>query len=110
MLHSVHDTAAFIREFYFVPPRSSTVSNAMPTGPVAPSLTSYVTGLLFYANRFPECLFPVNSPRLAWLSGGSHGLWHIFIVRAISLHRDAIPALKDGALGTSAGVCPLLAR
>ncbi|KAN0134044.1 HlyIII domain containing protein [Lactarius tabidus] len=89
LLHSVHGTAAFI-------------------GPVVPSLTSYVTGLLFYATRFPECAFPVDSPRLAWLSGGSHGLWHIFIVRAISLHRDAIPALKDGALGTSAGACPLL--
>lgn len=81
----------------------------MPTGPVVPSLTSYVTGLLFYATRFPECLLPTDSPRLAWLGGGSHALWHIFIVRAISLHRDALPALKDGALGTSSGVCPLLA-
>jgi len=86
LLHSVHETAAFIR-------------------PVVPSLTSYVTGLLFYATRFPECVLPVDSPRLAWLGGGSHALWHIFIVRAISLHRDALPALKDGITG----VCPLLA-
>ena len=80
----------------------------MPTGPVVPSLTSYVTGLLFYATRFPECVLPIDSPGLAWLGGGSHALWHIFIVRAISLHRDALPALKDAALGTSTGVCPLL--
>ncbi|KAI0277384.1 hemolysin-III related-domain-containing protein [Russula aff. rugulosa BPL654] len=46
---------------------------------------------LFYATRFPECALPVDSPRLAWLGGGSHALWHIFIVWAISLHRDALP-------------------
>ncbi|KAH8992802.1 HlyIII-domain-containing protein [Lactarius hatsudake] len=89
LLHSVQETVAFIR-------------------PVVPSLTSYITGLLFYATRFPECALPVDSPRLAWLGGGSHALWHIFIVRAISLHRDALPVLKDGALGTTTGVCPLL--
>lgn len=73
-----------------------------------PSLTSYITGLLFYATRFPECILPINSPRLAWLSGGSHALWHIFIVLAISLHRDALPVLKDGILGAATSVCPVL--
>lgn len=75
-----------------------------------PSITSYVTGLLFYATRFPECLLPVKSPRLAWLGGGSHALWHIFIVLAISLHRDALPVLKDGILGAATSVCPVLAE
>jgi adiponectin receptor len=75
-----------------------------------PSVASYVTGLLFYATRFPECVLPVNSPRLAWLGGGSHALWHIFIVRAISLHRDALPLLKDGIVGGATSVCSMLAK
>ncbi|KAI0305664.1 hemolysin-III related-domain-containing protein [Multifurca ochricompacta] len=91
LLHSARDTFAFIR-------------------PVIPSLASYVAGLLFYATRFPECVLPVDSPRLAWLGGGSHALWHIFIVWAISLHRDALPVLKDGVLGATTGICPLLAE
>ncbi len=74
-----------------------------------PSLASYVAGLLFYATRFPECVLPIDSPRFAWLGGGSHALWHIFIVQAISLHRDALPVLKDGVFGATTGVCPLLA-
>jgi len=79
-------------------------------GPVIPSLASYVAGLLFYATRFPECMFPVKSPHLAWLGGGSHVLWHLFIVLAIALHRDALSLLKDGVSGSSpAGVCSLLA-
>jgi len=85
LLHSLRDTLAFIR-------------------PIAPSIASYVAGLLFYSTRFPECALPVDSPRLAWLGGGSHALWHIFIVWAISLHRDALPALKDGISGAATGV------
>ncbi|KAN0105494.1 hemolysin-III related domain containing protein [Russula decolorans] len=91
LLHSIYDTIAFIR-------------------PIIPSLASYIAGLLFYATRFPECAVPINSPRLAWLGGGSHALWHIFIVQAISLHRDALPLLKDGALGSATGVCSALAK
>ncbi|KAI0266726.1 HlyIII-domain-containing protein [Gloeopeniophorella convolvens] len=87
--HSASETLAFIR-------------------PVVPSLASYAAGLAFYATRFPECALPINSPRFAWLSGGSHALWHVFIVWAISLHREALPMLKDTVLGTTAGVCPAL--
>lgn len=75
-----------------------------------PSLASYITGLLFYATRFPECALPINSPSLAWLGGGSHALWHIFIVQAISLHRDALHLLKDGVPGSTTGVCSVLAK
>jgi len=91
LLYSVDDTIAFMR-------------------PILPSVTSYVTGLIFYATRFPESVLPVDSPRFAWLGGGSHALWHIFIVRAISLHRDALPLLKDGVLAGAASVCAALAE
>jgi hypothetical protein len=40
-----------------------------------PSLVSYLTGLAFYATHFPECCFP---GRFDW--GGSHAVWHVFIV------------------------------
>ena len=75
-----------------------------------PSVASYVAGLLFYATRFPECVLPVDSPRFAWLGGGSHALWHIFIVLAISLHRNALTLLKDGILGGATSVCSMLAK
>jgi predicted membrane channel-forming protein YqfA (hemolysin III family) len=92
---------------YFIP---TTIDFNLMKGPIIPSLASYIAGLLFYATRFPECALPINSPRLAWLGGGSHALWHIFIVRAIRLHRDALPLLKDGALGGTTGVCSVLAK
>jgi adiponectin receptor len=87
---------------YFIP---TAIDFNMMLGPVIPSLASYIAGLLFYATRFPECVLPINSPHLAWLGGGSHALWHIFIVWAISLHRDALPLLKAGFLGSATGVC-----
>jgi len=91
LLHSVHYATAFIR-------------------PVIPSIASYLVGLLFYATRFPECMFPVKSPRLAWLGGGSHTLWHLFIVLAIVLHRNALTLLKDGVPGNdTTSVCSLFA-
>jgi adiponectin receptor len=74
-----------------------------------PSVASYLAGLLFYATHFPECALPVTSPRLAWLGGGSHALWHVFVVWAISLHRNALPALKHGVSGAATGVCSMLA-
>ncbi|KAH9978681.1 hemolysin-III related-domain-containing protein [Lactifluus volemus] len=88
LLYSFRETFAFIR-------------------PIIPSLMSYIVGLIFYATRFPECILPTNTPRLAWLGGGSHALWHLFIVWAISLHRNALPALKYGVSGAVSGVCPV---
>ncbi|KAI9453644.1 HlyIII-domain-containing protein [Russula earlei] len=91
VLHSVRDTVAFIR-------------------PVLPSIASYVTGLLFYATHFPECILPLNSPRFAWLGGGSHALWHMFVVLAITLHRDALAFLKHGVMGSATDVCSVVAK
>ncbi|KIJ39469.1 hypothetical protein M422DRAFT_85431, partial [Sphaerobolus stellatus SS14] len=45
------------------------------------SVAAYAVGLLFYALRFPECAIP---PKWTWVSdwfgGGSHAIWHLFIV------------------------------
>jgi len=78
--------------------------------PVIPSIVSYLVGIIFYGTRFPECMLPTNTPRLAWLGGGSHAVWHLFVVWAISLHRNALPALKygvSGAVSAVSGVCPV---
>ncbi|KAI0063502.1 HlyIII-domain-containing protein [Artomyces pyxidatus] len=78
LLHSPHDMFAFMR-------------------PVVPSLASYITGLVFYATHFPECVTsPRWAPHFAWFGGGSHAIWHAFIVLAISQHRAAMPMLKQG--------------
>ncbi|KAF8574133.1 hypothetical protein K439DRAFT_1642424, partial [Ramaria rubella] len=51
--------------------------------PLFPSLASYALGLLFYAFRFPECAVPRAwgwGRALDCVGGGSHALWHLFIV------------------------------
>ncbi|KAI0314290.1 hemolysin-III related-domain-containing protein [Amylostereum chailletii] len=72
--------------------------------PVVPSLLSYVAGLFFYVSHFPERITPPRwGPALAWLGGGSHAIWHAFIVLAISQHRAALPLLEPGVVE---GACP----
>lgn len=63
-----------------------------------PSIVSYLTGLVFYATHFPENMLGAH-PRWRWLDhlgGGSHAIWHGFIVLAISQHRAAIADLRRG--------------
>jgi adiponectin receptor len=65
--------------------------------PVWPSLFSYLIGLVFYATRIPERLLSDRfSHWLDWCGGGSHAIWHAFIVLAISQHRTAIASLRNG--------------
>jgi len=66
--------------------------------PLAPSVLSYVTGLVFYATHFPECYFvgSAHAHWLDWFGGGSHAIWHLFIVLAISQHKAAMGQLKGG--------------
>jgi len=78
---------------------------------------SYLLGLFFYATHFPECLFAdrtrASPDRSIWywvdrLGGGSHAIWHGFIVLAISQHRDALSLLEGGIGGVlKAGGCPV---
>jgi len=85
--------------------------------PVFPSLASYLIGLSFYATHFPECLFAArartSSDHSIWswidrLGGGSHAIWHGFIVLAISQHRNALSSLEEGISGVlKAGGCPV---
>ncbi|KAG8214056.1 hemolysin-III related-domain-containing protein [Butyriboletus roseoflavus] len=56
--------------------------------PVWPSLISYLIGLTFYVTNTPErFLSPRLSHWLDWCGGGSHAIWHAFIVLAINQHR-----------------------
>ncbi|KAI0630404.1 HlyIII-domain-containing protein [Trametes polyzona] len=67
--------------------------------PIVPSLVSYVVGLVFYATHFPECVLAPRWPSLRvldWLGGGSHAIWHVCIVLAISLHKQGMEAMKGG--------------
>ena len=78
--HSFHEMVAFI-------------------SPIVPSLTSYVVGLIFYATHFPECVLATRWPSLRWLDwlgGGSHAIWHVCIVLAISLHKQGMEVMKRG--------------
>lgn len=66
-------------------------------GPVIPSLLSYLTGLVFYASHFPERVLPESVRRhLDYVGGGSHCIWHCFIVLAVSQHKAAISSLRNG--------------
>jgi adiponectin receptor len=61
-------------------------------------------GLLFYAFHFPEAFFtrPGEKHWLDWFGGGSHGIWHMFVVLAMTMHMRAIPYLKLGFAHISA--------
>lgn len=54
--------------------------------PVIPSVASYITGVVLYGFRIPECWAPGRFD----IIGHSHQLWHIAIVLAILLHYRAI--------------------
>jgi len=65
--------------------------------PVWPSITSYLIGLVFYATRIPECFLSERySHWLDWCGGGSHAIWHVFIVIAIGQHHAAIAEFRRG--------------
>jgi Haemolysin-III related len=78
--------------------RRSLVSPACPA-PTFPSLSSYLIGLFFYFTHFPERYLSGRYMWLDWLGGGSHAIWHGFVVLAISQHRNAMGALKQGVEG-----------
>ncbi|KZV70096.1 HlyIII-domain-containing protein [Peniophora sp. CONT] len=65
--------------------------------PVLHSVLSYLAGLFFYVSCLPECIIPESwGPVLHFAGGGSHAIWHAFIVLAIHLHRQAMPVLARG--------------
>ncbi|KAK0455471.1 hemolysin-III related-domain-containing protein [Desarmillaria tabescens] len=69
--------------------------------PVVPSLISYVAGLVFYATHVPERFLTEKwRQRLDAVGGGSHCIWHCFIVLAVSQHKSAIRNMKEGVLCT----------
>jgi len=67
--------------------------------PVSPSFLSYTVGLIFYATHFPEKFLSsrwAHSHLLDYLGGGSHAIWHVFVVLAITQHKNGMSALQDG--------------
>jgi adiponectin receptor len=71
--------------------------------PIAPSFISYIIGLVFYVSHIPERF--VYNERVAhwtdWLGGGSHAIWHAFIVLAIYQHKSGMRELRMGVDGSS---------
>ncbi|KAF9260739.1 HlyIII-domain-containing protein [Marasmius fiardii PR-910] len=67
--------------------------------PVIPSLLSYIVGLLFYVSHVPERWMSEKwRRRMDVVGGGSHCIWHCFIVLAVSQHKAAIKSLREGIL------------
>ena len=70
--------------------------------PITPSLLSYIVGLVFYMSHVPERFAYCNESisRLTdWLGGGSHAIWHVFIVLGIYSHKWGMRELKAGVGG-----------
>ncbi|KAJ7919781.1 hypothetical protein B0H13DRAFT_229271 [Mycena leptocephala] len=69
--------------------------------PVGPSLLYYIVGLVVYATQVPERFLGGRGGWVGWVSdmcgGGSHGIWHIFIVLAMRAHRDGIREMRRAA-------------
>lgn len=94
-LHSVQQVFNFVSEY--LPNRTGDLTHCI-AGPVGPSVASYLLGLLFYATHIPE-RFIANHKIAYWLDtigGGSHAIWHGFIVLAISQHKAAIAHMRNG--------------
>ncbi|KZT43459.1 hypothetical protein SISSUDRAFT_1124609, partial [Sistotremastrum suecicum HHB10207 ss-3] len=70
--------------------------------PLLPSFASYLIGLLFYGFHFPECVLPARARKWTdWIGGGSHTIWHCFIISGIQLHRRGMANLRSGIGGES---------
>ena len=100
-LYTLPPVLRFVGEFSGKPlssVRELHADGSVSTAPVVPSLLAYVAGLVFYATHFPECVLssPGQVHWLDWLGGGSHAIWHVCIVIAISLHRNAMDHMKLG--------------
>ncbi|KAJ7347063.1 hemolysin-III related-domain-containing protein [Mycena albidolilacea] len=78
--------------------------------PIGPSLLYYVLGLVVYALQVPERFLGGGTKGAqgkgwrAWVGrvcdmcgGGSHAIWHVFIVLAMRAHRDGIREMRRAA-------------
>jgi adiponectin receptor len=98
LVFSPYRTLIFVGTFVIYPTRPLGSDYCLAVAPVLRSVSSYLVGLVFYATHFPECVLSSHArwKWLDWLGGGSHAIWHAFIVLAISQHRAAIGGLKTG--------------
>jgi len=61
------------------------------------SLAAYCVGLIFYSSHFPECVVSEKWRRYTDLvGGGSHTIWHVSIVLAFKLQKDAMVEFRRG--------------
>jgi adiponectin receptor len=103
-LHGVEQMFKFIGKYTTFVQLSCLIGLRRPiylslTEPVWASLFSYFMGVVFYVTRFPECLTTADRKCVHWLDfmgGGSHAIWHAFIVLAISQHKAAIGRMRNG--------------
>ncbi|KAK7005892.1 IZH family channel protein [Favolaschia claudopus] len=70
--------------------------------PVVPSLLYYIMGIFVYATMIPERFVGGRGGWVGWVGdmcgGGSHAIWHVFIVLAIRAHRDGLREMRRAAL------------
>ncbi|KAF7782204.1 hypothetical protein Agabi119p4_1580 [Agaricus bisporus var. burnettii] len=65
--------------------------------PLFPSFASYLLGFAFYATRWPESHLPPKVQHyLDHYGGGSHAIWHCFIVLAITQHQQGMQFMRNG--------------
>ncbi|KAJ7250765.1 hemolysin-III related-domain-containing protein [Mycena rebaudengoi] len=65
--------------------------------PIFPTLISCVAGMIFYAAHIPErFMSETGRKRLDKFGGGSHAIWHAFIVLAISQWREGLSIMREG--------------
>lgn len=88
--------------YVFLAPSLSLLLTEPDAAPVLPSCASYIAGLVLYASHFPECYFVTGWWGRA--GGGSHALWHCFIVVAIRSHWMGMGGLRDAAEDFSCAV------
>lgn len=98
-LHGAQKSLDFVSKYSSINcPLTSAKIVSATLGPVWPSLISYLIGLVFYATHIPE-RFIADWKLAHWLDsigGGSHAIWHAFIVLAISQHKTAIGHMRNG--------------
>lgn len=123
VIHGVPETLSFIgmpsSPFTHAP--TPIAERQIEIAPVFPSLISYLTGLVFYTTHIPERWMSEKWCRrlnafgggrslsssllvifLWWsdvdfsLGVGSHCIWHLFIVLAVTQHKTAMASLREG--------------
>ncbi|KAF7324425.1 putative G-protein coupled receptor [Mycena venus] len=69
--------------------------------PILPTLASCGMGVIFYALHIPERFLTPGGKwarRLESVGGGSHAIWHAWIILGISQWREALAVMREGVV------------